>query len=881
MTQAVPPDEPPAAPPGGSPVLGPDPARALRVLVVTTVHTPLDARIHHRQIRALRAAGAEVVYAAPWRATGTSPGAVVAGVRTLDLPRAVGRRRLGPLRAARRLIRRWAAEVDLVLLHDPELLLAVLGRLGGLPPVVLDVHEDLAASLADRHWIPARLRPVAVRGARALEAVAADRLAGLLLAEDSYRERLGGDHPVVPNLPWLPVEAQVAGTHRRVVYVGRISRSRGAAELVSLAARLADDPPRPRSPEADGGREPGAAGATEPNGSGAAAPIAVELIGPADADVRASVQAAHDAGRLTWHGFLPNEHAMELVQGSIAGLAPLHDLANYRGSMPTKVVEYLANGVPAIVTPLPVATALVRDADAGVVVDFGDADALTGAVRELAADPARAAVLGTRGREYVRVNRSWDAHAPSFVAHLAAVARTRRHRRARGRLPGSGPALLLVMAAALLSSAPATASAEELSACPPPLPGVVTTLPGTPPAIALTIDDGPHPVQTAQMLDVLATHDVRATFFVIGRNVRDHPELARRIIDEGHLVANHTFRHPTRPDDMDTIDLDARRRELDRATAVIEDATGVTPCFYRSPQGHHRSAETIALANRRGMTVSGWTISSMDTLQPPDRDEAVIAGLVDRVTSPLRPGGVLLFHDGGAAPKPNSAPAVDQVIRTYRAAGFDFVDPAGRPIPTVSANLVPRCPAALRLTMGFRDVAGDNPHLHAIACAADRGLVTGRSRTTFDPAAPVSRGQLATILDRHLAAAGRSPETPPHPFADLEGSVHRAAVERLAGAGLLAGRSLDRFAPDEPVRRDQLATLLANVLTSAHGLELVPGEAFADVTDDNPHAVAIARLHAIGVVNGGPNGDYGPSRPVTRAQAASMVLRMEASLAER
>lgn len=389
-------------PNGGEPVVG-EPARGepdgdsgpLRLLVVTTVHTPLDARIHHRQIRALVAAGVEVTYAAPWSATGTPRDAVVEGVRTIDLPRAAGRHRLRALRAARRLLRSSGGRVDLVLLHDPELALAALGQLSRLPPVVLDVHEDLPASLVDREWIPGQLRPLAVRASRLLERVAAGRLAGVLLAEHGYQQRLGG-HPVVPNLPWLPTDAPPAGQHRRVVYLGRVSVGRGARDLIELARRLDGDD---------------------------RVDVATEVIGPADADVRAELQAAHDAGLLRWHGFVANEDALSMVAGSVAGLSPLHDLANYRASMPTKVIEYLALGIPAVVTPLPEAEAVVTAADAGVVVPFGDVDAMLAAVVGLAGDAAELERLSANGRRYVARLHSWDAHAPDFVAHLQWVAR--------------------------------------------------------------------------------------------------------------------------------------------------------------------------------------------------------------------------------------------------------------------------------------------------------------------------------------------------------------------------------------------------------------------------------------------------------------------------
>lgn len=371
----------------------------IRVLVVSTVHHPLDARIHHRQVRALRRAGCSVTQIGPWAATGTSP--LVDGVVAGDVPRSEGRRRLRALRHARQAIVAGAGTHDLVLLHDPELVLAVAGIRRRLPPVVLDVHEDLAASLADRSWLPRPLVPVARVLARGLERWAERHLAGLLLAEASYRTRFRWAHPVVANLPWIPEQAVASGTARRVVYVGRVSVGRGAHELLELARlRRADDP-------------------------------VLEVVGPADPAVRAQFEQAHADGLLTWWGRLPNDAALERVRGSVAGLAPLHDLPNYRGSLPTKVLEYLAYGIPAIVTPLPLAAAIIERSGAGEVVAFADPEALLAAVRRFDTDAELRDRAGSAGRDYLRTTgTSWDAGATSFVDHLVELARRGRARAA-------------------------------------------------------------------------------------------------------------------------------------------------------------------------------------------------------------------------------------------------------------------------------------------------------------------------------------------------------------------------------------------------------------------------------------------------------------------
>ena len=368
---------------------------APRVLVVTVVHRPDDARILHRGITSLRAAGTAVTYAAPWAATGTTP---PAGLAVRELPRAAGRRRLGALRAAVRLLRAEAATHDLVLVHDPELLLAV--RLAGrrrLPPVVWDVHEDAAAALRTRAWVPVPFRPVVAALVARLERWA-ERRVHLVLAEEGYRARFRGDHPVVRNLPWAvvpaaapvrapaePVGPTSAAGAARVVYVGRISRGRGVDTMLGIAERLG----------------PG---------------VRVELAGDADADVRDRLTAAAAAGTVTWHGYVPADRAAALLRGARVGLCLLADEPNYLVSLPTKVVEYLAHGVPVVATPLPAVAALLADGG-GAIVPFDDVDAAAAAVRALVTDDDLHARAAARART-IAADLTWEAEGERLVAAL-------------------------------------------------------------------------------------------------------------------------------------------------------------------------------------------------------------------------------------------------------------------------------------------------------------------------------------------------------------------------------------------------------------------------------------------------------------------------------
>ncbi|MEU6739930.1 glycosyltransferase [Streptosporangium sandarakinum] len=354
----------------------------MHVLVMTVVHHPEDARILHRQIRALVDAGHEVTYAAPYTARGVMARSWVNGV---DLPRAAERRRLSAVRAARKVFKRMRDQVDLVVIHDPELLLAVAG-VRRRPPVVWDVHEDTPATLSLKPWLPAFLRPPVRFLARMFEGVA-ERHLHLLLAESAYAGRFSRTHLVVPNETWVP-DAVTAPGDDRVVYLGWLSEARGVHDAIEAARLL-----RPHR-------------------------VSVELIGYADPQSRPALNAAVAEGVLEWRDFMPNDEALKRLDGALAGLSLLHDEPNYRHSMPTKIVEYMAHGVPVITTPSPRAVELVERYNSGVVVPWNDPRAVADAVLFLRNDSRERHARGARGYAAARANHHWPNSARRFVAQL-------------------------------------------------------------------------------------------------------------------------------------------------------------------------------------------------------------------------------------------------------------------------------------------------------------------------------------------------------------------------------------------------------------------------------------------------------------------------------
>ena len=352
----------------------------------TVVHHPTDARIFRREIGALRDAGIAVDAIAPWPQSDHSDSAY----RRFAIPRAVGRHRLGALRAARARISALAVEANVLVVHDPELLLVLpwreLRRLG--VRVVWDVHEDLAAALANKAYLPAVARRALVPAVHALEHWA-ERRAVLLLAESAYQARFRRTHAVVHNLPLVSTEMPVGKRLRQAIYVGSITRARGLDEMLAMAPSLASHG------------------------------IALRLIGEAPSS--ADAERIKATPNVVWNGAIPNAEAMREVEESMVGLALLHDLPNYRHSMPTKILEYMASGTAVVATPLPLSRQVIED-DGIVLQGFEDmATAAAHAVLALCDDEARRSEAVRAAFTRVQRDYNWNVAGPEFVELIRAA----------------------------------------------------------------------------------------------------------------------------------------------------------------------------------------------------------------------------------------------------------------------------------------------------------------------------------------------------------------------------------------------------------------------------------------------------------------------------
>lgn len=176
--------------------------------------------------------------------------------------------------------------------------------------------------------------------------------------------------------------------------------------------------------------------------------------------------------------------------------------------------------------------------------------------------------------------------------------------------------------------------------------------------VYLTYDDGPDPVQTPRVLDVLKKHHARATFFVVGERAAAHPDIIDRIVAEGHTIANHTWAHRLVPD----MTSDEFAESIERTDREL--GGRMAPCF-RAPE-FKLDHKGIAVALRRGLDVIGADANPRDWEQP-GSDE-----LADRIVAGAQPGNVIVLHDGIDRLQGQTAVALDKALTRLAGSGLRF-----------------------------------------------------------------------------------------------------------------------------------------------------------------------------------------------------------------
>src|SRR5437764_2689339 len=179
------------------------------------------------------------------------------------------------------------------------------------------------------------------------------------------------------------------------------------------------------------------------------------------------------------------------------------------------------------------------------------------------------------------------------------------------------------------------------------------------PYIAMTFDDGPSAKLTPKLLDLLAAHHIKATFFLIGENAAEYPDLVAREVQEGHEVANHSWSHPN----LGKMSDDGVRGQLRKTDAAIQSAAGIRPTLMRPPYGSISVRQKKWINQEFGYKIVLWDVDPLDWRRPG-------AGAVcNRIVKNTRAGSIILAHDI----HPGTIEAMPCVLKELEAKGFKFV----------------------------------------------------------------------------------------------------------------------------------------------------------------------------------------------------------------
>jgi len=185
--------------------------------------------------------------------------------------------------------------------------------------------------------------------------------------------------------------------------------------------------------------------------------------------------------------------------------------------------------------------------------------------------------------------------------------------------------------------------------------------------VGLTFDDGPHPLHTPRVLEILDRFQAKATFFVIGRYLKDHGALAAAAAQGGHVIGNHSYNHFRM---MNFLSAERLRQEIFTCQSEIANWAGYRPRFYRQPTGF-RNPKIFRILKDLGLTMVGWQVRAFDTRS---NDPQAISR---RILQKVKPGGVILLHDGSDSvlneDRTATLKALPQILQGLKDEGMEFL----------------------------------------------------------------------------------------------------------------------------------------------------------------------------------------------------------------
>lgn len=372
-----------------------------RVCILSTGHPVFDPRIFHKEAKTLARAGYDVTLIAQHEKD-----EVVDGVKIIALPKPKNRfgRMAGLTWRAFRIALRQRA--DVYHFHEPELLpVGVLLKLLAKAKIIYDVHENVPKQILNKEWLPLWTRkPVSVVY-EIVERVCLPFIDIIVIAEDSYIENYRGRENVIAihNYPTSSFLTKIAHTDKssgedsvrdfRVTYVGGITKLRGALELIEALRVLKE------------------AGYQT---------VVLQLIGPLfprtlERELNNLVQQYGLGENVRIPGPVPHEQVASILARSNIGVAILHPDPNYVNSLPTKLFEYMAAGLPVVASNFPLWKEIVEGNRCGLCVDPLDPKAIAQAIQYLLEHPDEARRMGENGRRAVEEKYNWEHEAKKLL----------------------------------------------------------------------------------------------------------------------------------------------------------------------------------------------------------------------------------------------------------------------------------------------------------------------------------------------------------------------------------------------------------------------------------------------------------------------------------
>ena len=361
----------------------------MKVVHLTTVHPPVDTRIFHKEATALAQAGYEVVLIAQHERN-----ELVEGVKIVALPRPRNRfvRIFGLTWQAFRLALRERA--DVYHFHDPELLpIGVLLKLLTRAKVIYDVHEDVPQQILTKYWIPAPLRYPVAAVFNVVEKLLAGAVDAVVVATEGIAEKFARFKPVVvhnyPHLGMLPNPSTRCreGKEKILVYVGGISKLRGAIEMVRALEYL-----------------------------NSVWNVRLDFIGKFEpSELEQELQSLPGYRRVRFLGWMQPENVYAHLAKADIGLVCLHPVPRFMVAWPLKLFEYMAAGLPVVASNFPLWKEIVEGNRCGITVNPLDPKEIAQAIEYLLTHPEEARQMGENGRRAVEEKYNWDREGQKLL----------------------------------------------------------------------------------------------------------------------------------------------------------------------------------------------------------------------------------------------------------------------------------------------------------------------------------------------------------------------------------------------------------------------------------------------------------------------------------